>query len=115
MAANPAPEDMSARLYAGIRDQLTQIEQQQAVVQRRIEDLPAGGFDPELPAAASRLARAWKELAGEHRQLEKHDKRMTLTPEQRFAELLKYVRTLSPPQITVLRETLVEMQRGRAA
>jgi hypothetical protein len=94
MSQDPASDDVSARLYATVGRTLDHLEEQLRVVRARLDELPDGGFDEELARAAAALARGVKDLSGEMRQLEKHDRRMTLTPAQRFAELVRYVRRL---------------------
>lgn len=97
---------------------LDHLEAQIAVVGRRLTALGASGgegFDVEVSRAGAALARALKEISGELRQLERHDRHMTVTPEQRFTELLKYVRTLDSMQIDALANVVNELQSGRAA
>lgn len=106
-------QDISKRLYAAGWRTLSHLETQIAVVETRLHELPEGGFDEELSRAGAALARALKECSGELRQLEKHDKRMTMTPQQRFAELLKYVKTLDTLQLGLLGEVVDGLREGR--
>lgn len=108
-------QDISARLYAAGWRTLSHLEAQIAVVETRLRELPAGGFDEEVSRAGAALARALKECSGELRQLEKHDRRMTMTPEQRFAELIKYLRTLSAEQLERAGAVMDDLRKGRAA
>lgn len=107
--------DLSKRLQGAVADTMAHLEAQLEVVKVRLGKLSEGGFDPELARAGAGLARAIKEVAGEWRQLEKHDRKMVVTPEQRFAALLKYIRTLDPLQRKELRRELTVLERERAA
>lgn len=106
--------DVSKRLHKAIHDVIDHLESQLAVVQARLDDLAGGGFDPEVSKAGAALARAIKDASGEARQLERHDRRMTLTPEQRWTELCKYVRTLNRQQLGELSGLLAELTKERA-
>lgn len=117
-AADQQPEDLdlSKRLHGAVADTLSHLEVQLAVVRVRLGKLGAGGFDPDLARAGAALSRAVKEVAGEWRQLEKHDRQMTLTPEQRFRELVKYVRAeLGLLERQELGRVLATMDRERTA
>lgn len=105
--------DLARRLRLSITSTLDHLEAQLRVVGARLAELAPGGFDPELAKAGSSIARSLKDTSGELRQLERHDKRMTLTPEQRFAELLKYVHTLDPMQRAMLSRTLDDLEATR--
>jgi len=49
------------------------------------------------------------------RQLEKHDRRMTITPAQRYEALIKYVKTLPIEQLEALGGVVDALRMGRAA
>lgn len=111
--ANDVP-DLSESMYSSVEDALSHLKRQLAVVDARVREIPAGGFDPDLAKAGASLAKAVKDITAERRQLERHDRRMTSTPAQRFNELLKYVKTLDPVQRGELASLLVDLDLERA-
>lgn len=110
---------VSTAMYEAIDGAIKHLNRQLAVVDHRIGELVTGGFDPELAKAGAALAKAVKDVTGERRQLERHDKRMTSTPVQRFAELVKYIRTLDARELMELAgafaRTLDHVQRRELA
>lgn len=113
MSPQVPADDVSARLYAAVQRALDHLEAQLRVVQVRLDELPEGGFDEALARAGSALARAVKDCSGEYRQLEKHDRKMTLTPEQQFAELLKFVDHLPYERFDALAERIDQLRASR--
>lgn len=114
-AADPVQDEVTTRLYASCWRAQSEIEAQIDVVEHRRKELPAGGFDEELAKCAAQLSQAIVKCSMEIRQLEKHDRRMTLTPAQRFDALIKYVKTLSIEQIEALGGVVDAIRMGRAA
>ena len=105
--------DTASDSRARVERTAAHLDAQLDVIEARLRELSPGSFDPELTKAAAAIARSVKEMSGELRQLEKHDRRMTLTPEQRFAELLKYVRTLDVVQRAELAALLDDLEQER--
>lgn len=106
-------DNLSIDLRDTIGEMLTHLKAQMRVADVRLSKLVEGGFDEDLAKASAALSRALTDLCAELRQLEKHDKRMTLTPEQRFAELVKYLRTLDPLQRKEVSRELAKIERER--
>lgn len=113
-----ALDDLSKRLRTSCRRSLASLDSLLDMVDTRrqaLQDSGGEGFDESLARAGAALSRSVKDICGELRQLEKHDKRMVLTPEQRFTELKKYLRTLDPMQRKEILALMQGIEKGRTA
>lgn len=95
-----APDGLADRLHAFAESTLKHLDEQQAVLNRRLRALRSSGgegFDPHLAQAGAALARARSSALAELRKLEKHDQTMAKTPAQRFALVKEYLRVEAFP------------------
>jgi len=92
-SSEPAGE-ISDRLHAFLDSTLDHLDEQQAVLSRRVKALnksPREGFDPHLAQAGAALARARSTAVAELRKLEKHDRTQAKNPAEQWRLIKSWI------------------------